>query len=188
MAFAEVLHRHGSHAALKGTHRITSRNLPMALRKRRDMRGATLIEFALVFLPLVMLIFGTIEFGRYFFVQHVLQFATREGVRLALVGRTLNDGNGNPMSREASIIKVIDEKAAIAVPPSDVQISIYPINSDYSDPTGWQGTQNAGNPGSYMRVKTRYTFQFLTPIFAAMLPSGQLVVQAQATYRNEIFN
>ena len=159
----------------------------MALRTRRRARGATLIEFALVMLPLMTLIFGTIEFGRYFWVQHIIQFATREGTRLALTGRQLTDKNGNPMSREASIVKTIDDKASMAVPSSDLQISIYPVNPDFSDPVGWQGTQSAGNPGDYMRVRTRYTFQFLTPVFTAMLPNGTMTVQAQSTYKNELF-
>ena len=160
----------------------------MALRTKRSVRGATLIEFAIVMLPLMVLVFGTIEFGRYFWVQHVVQFATREGVRLALVGRTLNDANGNPMTREASILQMIHDKASIAVNPNDLAISIYPVNPDYSDPVGWQGMQYAGQPGNYMRVRTSYTFQFLTPAFGAMLPAGSTQVKAQATYRNELFN
>ena len=159
----------------------------MALRTRRRARGATLIEFALVMLPLMTLIFGTIEFGRYFWVQHAIQFATREGVRLALTGRQLTDKNGNPMTREASIIQTIDDKASIAVRTADLQISIYPVNPDFSDPVGWQGTQSAGNPGDYMRVRVRYQFQFLTPVFTAMLANGTMQVQAQSTYKNELF-
>jgi hypothetical protein len=37
------------------------------------------------------------------------------------------------------------------------------VNPDFSDPVGWQGTQSAGNPGDYMRVRVAYQFQFLTP-------------------------
>ena len=62
----------------------------------KGCRGATLVEFAMVLPVFVLLLFGIIEFGRYFFVQHTLQFATREGTRLALVGGTLADANGNP--------------------------------------------------------------------------------------------
>ena len=55
----------------------------------KGCRGATMVEFAMVLPVFVLLLFGIIEFGRYFFVQHTLQFATREGTRLALVGGTL---------------------------------------------------------------------------------------------------
>ena len=84
----------------------------------RDSKGATIVEFALVLPIFALLLCATIEFGYYFFVQHTLQFATREGTRLALVGGTLNDpNNGNPMSRQDSIIQTIKEHASMAVKP-----------------------------------------------------------------------
>jgi Flp pilus assembly protein TadG len=157
------------------------------IRTIRGHRGVTIVEFALVLPLLLVLIFSIIDFGLYFFVEHTLQFATREGVRLALVGRTLDDPNGNPLSREASIIKMINDHAALAVNPSALEISIYPVNPDYTDPTDWKITQDAGGPGSYMRVKTRYYYKFITPLVGALLPNGRILVQSQATYKNELF-
>jgi len=156
----------------------------------RTGRGATLVEFALVFPLLMVLIFAVMDFGMYFFVQHSLQFATREGVRLALVGRTINDAGGNPMTREASIIQTIRDKAAVAVKPADVSVSIYPVDNSFTDPTGWQTAQNAGLPGSYMRIRTRYNYQFITPfaLVGYIVPSKIRVIEVQATYRNELFN
>jgi Flp pilus assembly protein TadG len=150
--------------------------------KRRPPRGATLIEFALVLPIFLILMFATIEFGRYFYVEHTLQMATREGVRLGLVGRTVADANGHALDRPASIIRVIREKVRVAVNPADVSVSIYPVNADYSDPTDWQGTQDAGSAGSFMRVRTRYTFHLILPLLGRQVP-----MEAQATYRNELF-
>jgi len=134
-----------------------------------------------------LLLFGIIDFGRYFFVQHTIQFATREGTRLALVGGTLSDNAGNPLDRTASIIQKIQDKASVAVNPAAVSISIFPIAAGYSDPTGWQGQQNAGGPGDYMRVRTTYTYVFLTPFIGDFFTAGMKTVQAEATYRNELF-
>ena len=158
----------------------------MGLRASRRARGFTILEFALVLPLFLLLLAAIIDFGIMFFVQHTLQFATREGARLALVGRTVNDAGGNPMSREASIVQTIKVNAAVAVNPSKLQISFYPINADYSDPNGWQGMQDAGGPGKYMRVKTRYTFP--VPLVSTFVPQAQLVLTAQSTYRNERFN
>lgn len=139
-------------------------------------------------LPLLLvLIFTIIDFGIYFFVEHTVQFATREGVRLALVGRVLNDQAGNPLSREASIIKKISDEASVAIDPSKLQINIFPVGANYSDPADWDKTQDAGGPGSYMRVKTRYEYKFITPVLGLLVPNGRLNVRAQATYRNELF-
>jgi Flp pilus assembly protein TadG len=160
----------------------------MMLRKPGRSRGGTVVEFALVFPMMLFLIFAILEFGRYAFVQHTLQYATREGVRLALVGRTITGTSGSELTREASIVKRIQDCAAVAVPPARLSISIYPINADYSDPTGWSGTQDAGMPGSYMRVRTRYDYQFITPFIGGLFTGGHVMVEAQSTYRNELYN
>ena len=154
---------------------------------QKTVRGSTAIEFAMVLPVFALLLFGIIDFGRYFFVQHTIQFATREGTRLALVGGTLSDNAGNPLDRTASIIQKIQDKASVAVNPAAVSISIFPIAAGYSDPTGWQGQQNAGGPGDYMRVRTTYTYVFLTPFIGDFFTAGMKTVQAEATYRNELF-
>lgn len=151
-------------------------------------RGVTIVEFALVLPLLVILMFLIIDFGIYFFAQHTIQFATREGARLALVGRTIDDANGMPLSREASVVKKIQDCAKIVIPVDQLQISLYPIDPDLVDPAGWENTQDAGFPGSYMRVRTRYEYRFITPFVGAMVNDGKLPVTAQATYRNEFFN
>lgn len=151
-------------------------------------RGTYVVEFALILPLFFMLILGIIDFGRYFFAQHTLQFATREGTRLALVGRTLIDPAGNPMSREASIVTTIQVNADTALDLSRLSISIYPVQSNFSDPQGWEGQLDAGDPGDYMRVRTRYTFEFLTPMIGNFFsPSGTTGMRAEATYRNELF-
>lgn len=156
-------------------------------RTRRD-RGVSIIEFSFVFPFLLILFMSVIDFGIYFFEQHTLQFATREGARVGLTGRQLTDANGNPMSREASIISTIREYATIACPnTSRLSISIYPINADFSDPTGWKGLQDAGDPGAIMRVRCQYTYTFITPFIRQVMSNGQLKIQAEATYKNESF-
>jgi len=152
---------------------------------RKGIRGATMVEFAMVVPLFVLLLLGIIDFGRYFFAQHTLQFATREGTRLALVGGTLADEHGIPLSRLDSIIKKIKDNAGLAINPSEISISIFPINpATYTDPSGWQGQQNAGGAGDYMRVRTRYTYKWLTLFLGGVAAS---TIQAEATYRNELF-
>jgi Flp pilus assembly protein TadG len=167
--------------------------MAMTRRTLRSGKGATLVEFAMVFPLLMVLIFAVMDFGMYFFVQHSIQYATREGVRLALVGRTVADP-GNPstqLSREASIAQIIKSKASVAVRPAGVSVFIYPVDATFADPSGWQtATPDAGLAGSYMRVKTRYTYQLVTPLALVgfIVPSKLRVIEVQATYRNELFN
>ena len=150
-------------------------------------RGATVVEFALVSSIFFLLTLGIIEFGWYFFVQNTIHYATREGTRLALVGVQLNDEDGNLMTREASIIRTIKNNASIAVNPNDLLISIYPVGAGYAEPSEWQTMVNAGEGGAYMRVRTRYTFSFITPLVKPLFPGGVKVIQASTLFRNELF-
>lgn len=155
---------------------------------KKGTRGVTAVEFALILPVFAFLMFGIVDFGRYFFVQHTLQFATREGTRLALTGRIIT----GDASREASIIRTIKDKASVAVNPAEVSISIYQITGTYGDPSGWDtidpsGTGAAGDPGAYMRVRTRYTYTFLTPLIGKFFTGGKNIIVAEATYRNELF-
>jgi Flp pilus assembly protein TadG len=161
----------------------------LIFRRMQNKKGTTVVEMAVVLPIFLLLVFGIIDFGYYFFVEHTLQYATREGMRLALVGIQLNDEDGKTLSREDSIKKKIKDNASLAVDPSSLSIYVFPIGSDYSDPLNWQDLPaNAGNPGSYMRVKTRYTFKFLTPLISTLFPGGVATIEAQGTYKNELFS
>ena len=51
----------------------------------RQKRGQSVVEFALVFPLLLLVLFGITEFGRAWATQNVLTSAAREGARLAIV-------------------------------------------------------------------------------------------------------
>ena len=53
--------------------------------RRRSDRGAALVEFALIAVPLFMILFGTIEFGNAFFQLNDVRHGAREGIRLVAV-------------------------------------------------------------------------------------------------------
>jgi hypothetical protein len=165
----------------------------MILRPRINDIGTTALEFALVASLFLTLVFAIIDFGWYFFVQHTLQYATREGARLGTVGRTLGDSQGNPLSLEQSIEKTIRENASLAIDPDDpnreLVIRIFPVSPPgYSDPPDWQSLPiDAGGPGDTVRIRTRYNHRFLTPLIGAFFEDGGIPIQAQTTYRNELF-
>ena len=159
----------------------------MDIRKNRRQRGASAVEFALIMPIFFILLFGIIDFGWYFFNQHTIQYATREGTRLALVGGTLRDADENELSRGDSIVKKIKDSAAIAVDPAKLSISIYPVNPNYTDPDGWENRQDPGSGGDYMRVRVRYTYTFLTPLIGDFFPAGMKEIRAESLYRNELF-
>ena len=55
----------------------------MSLRRRRGERGGAAVEFALLVLPLMLVLLGILDYGFYFFVDLVATNAAREGARAA---------------------------------------------------------------------------------------------------------
>jgi hypothetical protein len=157
----------------------------LAKRRWGTDRGSTTVEFAVVLPFFLLLTFGIIDFGWYFFVEHTLQYATREGMRLAVVGGRLKDKDNQDLSRLDSIYEKIRKEASLAVDPWSLTIIVYTIPIDGSEPD--EVTTSAGDPGSYMRVKTSYTYRFLTPVIGGLFPDGMITIEAQGTYRNEQF-
>ena len=60
---------------------MTTRNLA------QNEQGTTMVEFAIIVVVLLSIVFGIIEFGVLLFDQHVLTNASREGARAAIVTR-----------------------------------------------------------------------------------------------------
>jgi hypothetical protein len=53
----------------------------------RNRKGASAVEFAIILLILLSLVFGIIEFSLYLFNKHVITWASREGARAGIVQR-----------------------------------------------------------------------------------------------------
>jgi len=69
----------------------TSKHLHRSWRHRRSRRGSEILETALVLPILLLVAFGTVEFGYWFYVEHNLQGAAREGARAAIPPGATND-------------------------------------------------------------------------------------------------
>jgi len=164
--------------------------------QRQSQQGASVVEFALVLPLFLLLLFAIVDFGMYFYTQHTMQYATREGMRLALVGGRVTREE-ELLDRKDSIITTIKEQASLALDPSRLEISIFELhelpadaeeNSVFVDPPDWQERQDAGRPGKFMRVRTQYDYTFLTPFIGSLFPNNSIRIEAQTTYRNELFD
>ena len=77
----------------------------MRLLTRSD-RGAAAVEFALILIPLLLLVFGILEFGRLYFVQLSLTNAARDSSRvLAITG---DEGSAATAAESAPGINVAE--------------------------------------------------------------------------------
>jgi Flp pilus assembly protein TadG len=62
------------------------------LRERRDQRGAAAVEFGLVLIPMLYIIFATIQYGLYFYSMQAGSSAVNNAVRRVVVGNCTTTG------------------------------------------------------------------------------------------------
>lgn len=83
--------------------------------QERLERGAVAVEFAILLPLLLMLIFGTIEFGRAYNAQITLTNAARDGVRVMAIANDPAGAKTAAISAAASV--------STTIPTSDVTLS-----------------------------------------------------------------
>ncbi len=114
---------------------------------RRRVRGAAIVEFAVVLPLLLTILFGIIEYGWVFMVRQTLQSAAREGCRLAVL-QTSVDPYANVVGRVSDVMQptglttysLTMTHATVANPVETVSVSV-PYN-DVSLMGGFFGTHD----------------------------------------------
>jgi Flp pilus assembly protein TadG len=99
----------------------------------RSERGAVVVEFALLLPVLLMIVIGTIEFGRVYSQFQVFNGAAREGARCAAVQAT-------PF-RDCDVQDRIDSGATPYEPAEDATVSLACNDTTIGDPVTVSWTQ-----------------------------------------------
>jgi len=85
--------------------------------RRQRRRGTAAVEFAIVAIPFLLLVFAMVEFGRYVMILQILTDASREGARQAVVE------SATQADVEASVQDLLDKctlsGATVTVTPTD---------------------------------------------------------------------
>jgi Flp pilus assembly protein TadG len=120
-------------------------------RKDTRERGAAAVEFALLLPLLLLIIFGTIDFGRALNAQITLTQAAREGARLASIGDSYAAVQTGTQGAATGLSSVV-------VPP----------------PPKFTACTAGAGPGVNAVVNVTYSFSFITPVafFASMFGSS----------------
>jgi Flp pilus assembly protein TadG len=142
-------------------------------RKWTSQKGTAAVEFALVLVPLVLLVFGAIEFGALLYNKQVITNASREGARAGIVAtgtqRVLFTGTN-------SIENIVKDSAKTVFtfkPPTTNDLSVR-----FLDPTAYKAdpltnTTATYNPnalfGTDLVVQARYQYSFL--VIPSFVPS-----------------
>ena len=84
------------------------------------------MEFTMVLPLLLMLFFGILEFGLYFYTRVSLRHVVRESARFAVTGNVLSDSAGKPMSKAQSIEQLAPSQVGSQSPPAQVIAQVAP--------------------------------------------------------------
>ncbi|MFA5593603.1 MAG: TadE/TadG family type IV pilus assembly protein [Micavibrio sp.] len=161
----------------------------------RKNEGATAVEFALVAVPFVFLIIGTIEIALVFTVQSVLQESTFTASRMIRTGQIQQGAAGDP---ETAFRESVCDFAAILIPCGEIefQVEALPSFSEAQDrPPEFDGDGNLLNTGfdpggasDVVLVRVAYNYPIRTPLMRPVLSNlggGKRAMLATTIFRTE---
>jgi Flp pilus assembly protein TadG len=114
------------------------------MKKMKDRKGASAVEFALILPMLILLFFGIIDFGLLIYDKQVITNASREGARAGIVQKM-------PRLSASDITSVVDAYA------KDRLVTFGSIKNPVTNvPSG-----NCAASGQDLVVSVSYNYQFL---------------------------
>lgn len=142
----------------------------------RENRGATVVEFAIIFPLLAILAFGAIDFGRAFFIRNSLLSAAREGARAGAVYRNLCTDQANAKTFIRTKARGVLTRFGGPVP-TDAQLRVLILDS---------AVVACQTGPTRIRVEVvAYPFTPLTPVMGLIRRVGGFAINTSASYRYE---
>jgi Flp pilus assembly protein TadG len=183
----------------------SSRFVRFASRFARAERGATAVEFGLISLPLLALVFGVIELALVFLVTTTLDTATQAASRQIRTGVFQTGAAPSRINFKALVcqnmtwlqsqcatglwldVQTFASYATLAGAPP-VPISTLDPNSPTANPCF-----QPGQPGDMVLVRTYYQWDLMTPLLSTAFQnmgsgSGKRLISSTTAFRNEPFN
>ncbi|MEE2565787.1 TadE/TadG family type IV pilus assembly protein [Hyphobacterium marinum] len=164
---------------------------------RRNRRGSTAVEFALIAGPFFFFLMALIEVAAVFFASTVIENAVLESARLIRTGQ-LQNGGGNAATFQTEVCNRIAvvadcDRMAFEVAVFEDFDAITP-----TAPLDSEGNMNAGNmgfdpgdAGDIVLVRVYYSWPLFLPNFAGQLSNmsdNRRLITAATVFRNEPFN
>lgn len=133
----------------------------MSIRVRR-VRGQSLVEFALVFPILMLILFGILDFGRAIYTYNTIGNAARDGVRVAVVNQNPAGTGCTPgaAATGADTTKISPHDCAVS---GAIALGGVTATVGYNDPTDTTGCSPV-QVGCLAIVTVTAQFQPITPI------------------------
>jgi len=178
-----------------------SRLRPFARRFLRVERGATAVEFALVSLPMLVMVFGLLELARVFLVGLTLDNATQIASRQIRTGEFQTSGGTSKANFKTLVcsnmswlqskctadlwldVQTFANFSDLAAAPSPASTTFNPNTLCFS----------AGQPTDIVLVRAFFEWDLFTPLLDGALEnmgggSGKRLISSTTAFRNEPFN
>ena len=144
--------------------------------------GQSLVEFAIVLTPLLLLLMGIVQLGLVFNAYITVSNATREAARVASVyvyDRTLTKAQ-NDAARQTVMRNTLTQSMGLLKKTSP-QLVQNDQTITYSLPAGV--TDSDPRTGQYAKVHGRYHLDIIIPLVADLLPlvNGRMALDAEVT-------
>jgi Flp pilus assembly protein TadG len=158
----------------------------------RSENGAALVEFAVIAVPFLGLIFGMLEVGLIFWAGYELDNATLEASRLIKTGQAQT----NNYTQANMVTQICSKVAILSDCTSKLQLNVQSFSSfDCAAHPTQAGCTPASNynlgRGSQIELITSSyewpLFNFTTVALLSNLPDGNRLIQSAAVFQNEPF-
>lgn len=178
----EPCEMHPDRLARRLSGHVPDRRTGLLRRSLRDARGQSLVEFALVLTPLLLLMMGIVQLGLIFNGYVTLSNAVREGARSASI--YVYDGgaskSANDTARAAVARTYLVDSFGLLKRTAPELVASEPTIT-YTLPAGTSDTN--ARVGQLMTIHVHYSMTMIIPLIAQMLPleSGRLPMDAEMT-------
>lgn len=166
----------------------------LAGRFARAERGATAVEFALVAIPFLMLVFAMIELGLVFLVSLTLESAVMDVGRTIRTGELQNAG-GTAASFKTAVCNKMNWVGASCAGALSIDVRTFAdftsSNSSAANATMPDTmTFNPGGAGSIVLIRAYYAWPLITPLMQTGLQSanGERIIYAATAFTNEPYD
>lgn len=179
------------------------RQLAALRRFARARKGATAIEFALVAVPMLMLVFGVLELGLVLLVSTTLDTAVDFTSRDIRTGRFQQSGAITAKDFEAKVCRNMNWLGgagcanAMSVEAETFATFAAASASEMADPAAMDFENDTprcwsvGTAGDIVLVRIYYTWPIFTPLLSGITANGadgKKVITATRAFLNEPFN
>lgn len=155
------------------------------LNHRKNERGATVAEFAMVALLFFTILFGIIEFGRLLYTHNALTDATRAGARYASIHHSASDADKQAVKNYIVYGPngTFDAKGNPTSAPIIANLTTDMVNVDFEGPD--DKTSYGSNLGSVTVSIENYQFNLNIPVVGRTLTLPKYITTSMAESAGE---